>query len=323
MKARILTTATLAAVFAGALPAVDPQLLGLVMPDAKVLAGVNVVSAKNSPFGQYVLSQMAPNNQELQRMAALTGFDPRQDLIELLAASNAAPGAHAGLALATGTFNTSAIMAAATMAGATTQTYKGVNIIIDPNAKVPSGIAFLGSTIAIAGDLTDVKAALDRQSAPSKIDSGLAGTAGTLSASQDAWVVSIVGPPTVGIGVMKGAPTAPGVPAGALPATALQEIVSGNAGVKFGANVVVTAQAQADNAQDATNLAGMLQLLANMAQLQADKNPQAAALAKNLTVSSTGVNVNVAFTLPEDQLQQLASHPTPAARRPGHVLPKK
>lgn len=320
MKARILTTATLATVFAGVLPAVDPQLLGLVMPDAKVLAGVNVVSAKNSPFGQFVLSQMAPNNQELQRMAALTGFDPTQDLIELLAASNATPGAHAGLALATGTFNTSAIMAAATMAGATTQAYKGVNIIVDPNAKVPSGIAFLGSTIAVAGDLTDVKAAIDRQSAPSKIDSGLAATANNLSNAQDAWVVSIVGPPA--LMVSKGAPTAP-VPTGTIPATALKEVVSGNAGVKFGANVVVTAQAQADNAQDATNLAGMLQLLANMAQLQADKNPEAAALAKNLTISSSGVNVNVTFSLPEDQLQQLASHPTPAARRPGHALPRK
>lgn len=292
------------------------------MPDAKVLAGVNVVSAKNSPFGQFVLSQMAPQNQELQRMAALTGFDPTQDLIELLAASNGVPGSHAGIALATGTFNTSGIMSAATTAGATIQTYNGVDIIVDPHAKVPAGIAFLGSTIAIAGDLTNVKAAIDRQSTPSKIDGGLAETAKNLSRDQDAWVVSIVGPPALMI--PKTAPTAPGAPAGALPATALQQIVSGNGGVKFGANVVVTAQAQADNAQDATNLAGMLQLLANMAQLQADKNPQAAALAKNLTVSTSGVNVNVTFTLPEDQLQKLAaSHPGPAARRPSHAVPRQ
>ena len=44
MNARFLTTATLTALFAGLLPATaaDPQLLNLVMPDAKVLAGVNV-----------------------------------------------------------------------------------------------------------------------------------------------------------------------------------------------------------------------------------------------------------------------------------------
>ena len=54
MKTQFLTTATLLAVFSGALPAADPRLLKLVMPDAKVLADVNVDQAKASPFGQYV-----------------------------------------------------------------------------------------------------------------------------------------------------------------------------------------------------------------------------------------------------------------------------
>ncbi len=321
MKARILITATLAASFVQVLPAVDPNLLGLVMPDAKVLAGVNVVSAKNSLFGQYLLAQMAPNNQELQKMAAVTGFDPRQDLIELLAASNGVTGSHAGLALATGTFNTSAITAAATMAGATTSTYNGATIVTDPNQKgpVPAGIAFLGSTIAVAGDLADVKAAVDRQSAHSTIDPSLASQATALSAGQDAWVVSIIPPPAITPPTGKG--TTPG--AGAIPANALQQILSGNAGVKFGTNVVVTAQAQADNAQDATNLAGMLQLLANMAKMQADKNPQLASLANALMVSSTGPTINVTFSLPEDQLQKLASAQSNAAKRPGRVLPKR
>lgn len=306
MKARILLTATLATTFASVLPAVDPHLLGLVMPDANVLAGVNVASAKNTPFGQYVLTQLAPKDQEFQKMAVLTGFDPRQDLIELLAASNGTVGSHSGLALATGTFNTSAILAAATSAGATTENYKGATIISDPHSKgALSGIAFLGSTIAVAGDIADVKAAIDRQSAPSTINASLASQAKSLSASQDAWVASIIGPPPLT------APAGTGAGAGqsVIPTNALQQIVGGNAGVKFGTNVVVTAQAQADNAQDATNLAGMLQLLANMAKMQADKSPQAAALANALTVSASGVMVNITFSLPEDQLQQLASKP--------------
>src|SRR5579872_2114547 len=123
MKARVLTIATLATTFASVLPAVDPHLMALVMPAANVLAGVNVASAKSTPFGQYVLSQLAPKDQEFQKMAVLTGFDPRQDLIELLAASTGVTGSHAGLAMATGTFNTSAILAAATSNGATTETY--------------------------------------------------------------------------------------------------------------------------------------------------------------------------------------------------------
>lgn len=321
MKARILISATLVTTFAGVLPAtVDPHLLGLVMPDAKVLAGVNVVSAKNSPFGQYVLTQMAPHAQDLQMFAAMTGFDPTQDLIELLAASNGAAGKHTGLALATGTFNVSAISTAAKAHGGTVDTYHGATIVTDPDQKgpTPSGIAFLGTTIAIVGDLPDVQAAIDRQNAYSTIDSNLANQAKSLSANQDAWVVSIIGPPPI-----QPPPNSANGSTGLIPPTAFQQIVGGTAGLKLGTNVVVTAQAQADNAQDATNFAGLIQMLANMAKLQADKNPQAANLANALTVSSSGTNVNVTFTIPEDQLQNLMVQPKAAHHPAGRSGARK
>ena len=57
MKAQLLT-ATLFTTFSGVLSAADPMLLNLVMPDAKVVAGVNVQQAKGTLFGQYILSQM-------------------------------------------------------------------------------------------------------------------------------------------------------------------------------------------------------------------------------------------------------------------------
>ena len=108
MKAQFLSTA-LMTVFAGALPAVDSQLLNLVMPDATVVAGVNVTQAKTSPFGQYVLSQIQPNDPKLQELVTLTGFDPRQDVNELLVASDSSqtsgPQSKTGLVLATGIFN--------------------------------------------------------------------------------------------------------------------------------------------------------------------------------------------------------------------------
>ena len=319
MKARILISSMIVTTFAGVLPAVDQKLLNLVMPDAKILAGVNVASAKSSPFGQYVLAQIAPHNEELQKMAVMTGFDPRQDLVEILAATNGAAGNHSGLALASGTFNTSAIIAAATAHGATTEIYKGATIISDPKATEPGGIACLSFTLAVAGDLDNVKAAIDRQTAPSKIDSGLAKQANDLSATQDAWVVSIIAPPKPAVaGPQQGA----GNPAAMIPMNALQQIQSGSAGVKFGTNVVVTAQAQADNAQDAANLAGMLQLLANMAKMQSDKNPQVAALANALTVTSSGTTINATFTVPQEMLQNMvsAAHST---KRPAHLAPKK
>src|SRR4051794_25586704 len=101
MKAQILT-ATLLTAFSGALPAADPQLLNLVMPDAKVLAGVNVEQAKGTQFGQYILNQMQTHDTEMQKLVELTGFDPRRDVRELLVASDGAANGKTGLAAAKG-----------------------------------------------------------------------------------------------------------------------------------------------------------------------------------------------------------------------------
>jgi hypothetical protein len=85
----------------------------------------------------------------------------------------------------------------------------------------------------------------------------------------------------------------------------LGTVQSGSAGIKFGANVVMTAQAQASTAQDATSIASLIQLLVNLAQMKASDEPQVQALAKALTVSANGATVNIALTLPSAQFQEL------------------
>src|ERR1035438_6919917 len=124
MNARILTTATLFATIAGVLTAraADSQMLSLVMPDAKVIAGVNVDSAKSSTFGIYLIAQIQAHAAAIQQLMTLTGFDPTRDLHEILAASDAT-GGHTGLALARGNFDVAKITAAAALGGALTETY--------------------------------------------------------------------------------------------------------------------------------------------------------------------------------------------------------
>src|SRR5580765_6764314 len=128
MKAQILTTAltsaTLLTMYSGVLSAADPQLLNLVMPDAKVLAGVNVEQAKGTQFGQYVLNQLQTEDKHMQELVALTGFDPRRDDRELLVASDGVPEGKTGLALAKGNFDVAKITAAATLHGVTGEVYK-------------------------------------------------------------------------------------------------------------------------------------------------------------------------------------------------------
>ncbi|MGA2267422.1 MAG: hypothetical protein ABSH44_03030 [Bryobacteraceae bacterium] len=297
MKARIFTAATLFAVFSGALPAADPQLLHLVMPDATVLAGVNVDQAKATPFGQYVLTLMQPGDQKLQQLATLTGFDPRRDVHELLLASNGAPGSKTGLALARGTFDPAKIAAAAQLSGAGAETYGGVSIIEDPERQ--NGFAFLDSTLVVAGDLASVKAAIDRRSGGPTIPAALAAQVNQLSSTEDAWAISTVPPSALK------PPAAVPPAAGANVQNALQKIQSASGGVKFGSVVVLTGQAQAATPEDASSVADVLKLLVSVVQLQAAQHPETAALAQSLVVSTQGSTVKITLSVPADQIQQL------------------
>ena len=297
MNARIITTATLFTAFSGVLVAraADATLLGLVMPDAKVLAGVNVDSAKASPFGLYVLTQMQSNNTGLQQLIALTGFDPTRDVHELLAATNGTAGSKtpSGLVLARGNFDVATITALATGKGAATEVYGGQTIIEDPNKL--AGIAFLEPTIVIAGDVASVKAAIDRPSSGAMLPAAVLTQVAQWSGSEDAWVITTV--PLASL-----APTgAPASPA----AGVFQQVQQAAGGVKFGDSVVGTAAIQADNAADATQLANAMQFLVNLAQMQSQSNSQLTSLAQGFSVSAQGTTVKVTVTLPEAQFQKL------------------
>jgi len=307
MKAQIFVTATLFAVFAGVLPATDQRLLNLVMPDATVLADVNVDQAKASPFGQYVLTTLLQSQaQTLQQLATLTGFDPRQDVSELLFASNSVAGNKTGLVLALGIFDPAKITAAAQLAGAGVETYSSVSIVEDPQQK--TGFAFLDSTLVVAGDLADVKAAIDRRNGGPTIPAALLVQVHQLSATEDAWALSTVPPSTLR------PPAAASPAAGANLQNALQQIQSASGGVKFGSAVVVTAQAQAATAQDASSLGDVLKLLVSVVQAQASQRPGVAALAQSLVVATQGSTLKITLSLPEDQIQQLVK-PKAAARK--------
>src|SRR5438477_107630 len=64
----------------------------------------------------------------------------------------------------------------------------GVNVT---TAKLSHSVAFIGSSIVVAGDTTSVKAALDRNSGSNSIDPALAARVQALSTTEDAWSVSM------------------------------------------------------------------------------------------------------------------------------------
>jgi hypothetical protein len=289
----------------GTVTAADRQLVGLMMPDAKVLGGVNVAQVRSSPFGAYLLAQFPITHPQFQQFVDATGFNPLLDITEVVAASLGVPGDKSGLAAVRGNFDIARIVSFAQTVGATVDRSQGVTVIGSPDDQM--SIALLDPTLAIAGDTNDVIAAIARKSAPSTLDPVLMVKATALSGSQDAWAVTTVAPGAAGIG--------PGAPAGLnLNLTALENIQQSSAGVKFGTSANVTAEVVADTAQNATSLADVVRMVVALGQMN-QGDPQAAQFAdllKSLTVQTKGTALELSISIPEDILEQLS----PASRRP-------
>jgi hypothetical protein len=271
--------------------AADSQLMNLVMPDAKVLAGVNVTSALTSPLGQFAL-------QQLHVGAAMPAFLRPDNITEVLAASAANPGSPAGLLLMKGTFDPSAIIAA--LAAAPKQpsynvsTYAGATLITFPK----NAVAFIGSSIAVAGDPASVTAALDRSANTNTLDAVLMAQVGNLSATEDAWVVSTASP---------GALLPANAPAQAAQASQfLANVQSFSGGVKFGQDVPVTLDVVANSPQNAEALGNVVKLLITMAGSASNSGPLPSLL-QNLQVNTSGSTLDLAVTIPEAQIEALIS----------------
>jgi hypothetical protein len=104
-------------------------------------------------------------------------------------------------------------------------------------------------------------------------------------------------------------------PAGAIAAGAAnnpmmnagQNVHAAAGGVKFGASVVFSGEAECDTAQNANTLGDVVKLLVNLAQMQAGQDPTAAAVIKSVTVdtAASGNVVKVSASLPQDVFQQM------------------
>jgi hypothetical protein len=300
MNLRSVRSAVAFLLFAGLLRSADQQLMSLLMPDAKVVAGINVGQAKNSPFGQFLLAQIENGEPGLAKLVSMTGFDPRRDLHEVLMGTAGQPG-QKGLVLARGTFDAARIFAAARAGGQTIETYKGVDILTGTEGSITHAAAFLDGSIALAGDLDSVHGAIDRRSASgSSIDPGLAARVDHLSNSLDAWSVSIV--PLSALADQRVPDTRLN---GMLNTDVVKSILETSGGVKFGAMVQLSAQAVARSAQDATALADVVRFLGTMVETNAPAAGAAAitALVQSLNIQADGNTVNVALSIPEQQLE--------------------
>ena len=301
--------------------AADAQLMNLVMPDAKILAGVNVTTAENSQLGQFLLSKIGLIGGIPQDFVAATGFNPLQDVSEILAATSADPSNFTGLLLARGTFPVDKL--GTLLAGNTNwqlTTYGGATLIstTNPKQKVAHAVAFLGNSIAVAGDLPSVQAAIDRNTGANSIDPALAITVNQLSGSQDEWLASSA---SVGSLLPSNAATTTTAanPVATTVLPLLKNIQAFSGGVKFGDNVTITAEMVTGSPQNAAALNAVIKLgmiLAGSASANMPANPQLTAASQflqTLQVTPNGQVVDLSLSIPEAQIEALVnSVPVPA-----------
>ncbi|HZT36802.1 MAG TPA: hypothetical protein VFA28_02805 [Bryobacteraceae bacterium] len=283
---------------------VDPTLLGLVMPDAKVISGIRVDSAKGSQFGQYVLAHMQSDDAGLQTFISNTGFDPRRDLNEILVATSGTSDAPSPLILGKGVFNPSQILTAARNQGATPSSYKGFDLLSRQGTKSTDTIA-LNASFALIGPADQVRAAIDRLGAQPALDPAVIAKVQTTAAANDAWFVS-TGPITnFFTGKLSDSALGP-----AMQGNLFQAIQQASGGLKFGQSggVLITGEAVTRSPQDATALADVIRFIAGLIQMNAGADPQAqqaAAVLKDLQVTPVGSTTKLSLSLSEAFLEQM------------------
>lgn len=287
--------------------AADPGLLRLVMPDAKVIAGVQVEQTKNSVFGQYVLSHMQVDDHSLSRFIQETGFDPRRDVGEIVIASNwtSANPQSRWLVLAKGSFDVAKIAQVAAGSGAAVSTYQGLSLYTFPGKGTPqadNAIVFLDGGRAAVGDTASVKAAIDREKSAAAASGELITKVGLVSTNNDFWFVTLVP-----LSEFSGTVPDPNV-SGAMRNNMLTAINQASGGIRFGDTVKLSAEAITRSDKDAQALVDVVKFVVGMLQMNRQNNAtagQVANLLDTLDCKTAGNVMTLSLAIPEQQLEQM------------------
>jgi hypothetical protein len=171
--------AALCLLTAASIQAADSALPGYLPPNARVVIGLRARSLFNSLEAQGAVKDARASLAGLTANTPFAGFDPTQDLDEILIATTAQGQNAPSLVLMTGRFKLSEL-------AATGQKYR--NAVVIGNRQGSGQIqAFIGSDTVLAGDAATVRAALDRGAGGARLDPALAARVAALRGKYDVW----------------------------------------------------------------------------------------------------------------------------------------
>jgi hypothetical protein len=146
-----------------------------------VLVGVKADALRSTEFyRRFVLSRPQPR---LDAFVKRTGLDPRQDIWELLIASDGT----SMVAMARGKFSPAGLEPTLSQSGAQRFPYKGYTLIGSEEAAV----VFMNASTALAGPASALRATLDRREADNQPPKSLLDRVATIPATCQVWVAAM------------------------------------------------------------------------------------------------------------------------------------
>lgn len=287
--------------------AADSALLNLVMPEARMVAGMDVERARDSFLGRKLMEQLDTKHGEFAKFAEMTGFDPRRDLREVIIAT---PDANTknplALILVRGVFDTGRINGFLKVAGiAAAENLGGVDFYTKANAKEDMGFAIIDGTLALAGPREVVRAALRRRAgAASALTASTYSKVQSMSKSNDIWAVT-----SIPVAELSSAmPGGNGAAGGMMGGDAFKGIEQAAMGVRFGTEAMeLTAETVSKTEKDATGIADVVRFLATMVQMNREK-PEVKAFAVALDamkLTTDARTTTLTISLPMAEMEQM------------------
>jgi len=267
--------------------ATDPALVEMVMPDAHVVFGMSFARIRSSPMGELFRTGMqtgmrqATGGAELQNLFMQIGFNPFEDIRELLVASTGAGKNPPTIVAMRGSPRLRQLMESQGMKSKT-----GAD-----------GVVMFGDLL-VTGDAAQVKAAKARHGRGSAVSGAMTKRIAEMSGKYDLWVISNV--PVSSLLNNAEDAKSPGLANMEM----LKSIEQFSAGLSLSSDFALQIEVVAHDAKSAGSLADGVRMMLAMAQQGAAKDPSTLDALKRVDLGVQGKVVRMGIAVPADELRK-------------------
>lgn len=268
------------------------ELWTFILPDAKIVGGIDWQRAKTSAAGQMISKRLinAPGTKSKVTSAGLDFVDGFDRLLMSAPAPGQAGRQQVLIALS-GKFDR-AKLKKSMPAGTAIERFQGIDLFVPPSSKDDEMVAgFVSEKLLLMGDRESISSALASRSGLS--DAALLERAKQMEARHEIWML---------------ADSLPELGAGASPASmqGIEDIRSAEIGIGLRSGMDMTANLTFTDAEKAQGMAMFAQMLTAMPAGKDPASREMAAMAKSLSVKAEGATVRATLSMSMAQLEQAA-----------------